>query len=97
MNRTFLSRAVLLLVLILLLGVSSAQAAEPRPSTSPAHGVSSGLAAWGFVAQAWDFLTGIWANNGCGLEPDGRCLPDQGTAAEADNGCGLEPSGRCGS
>jgi hypothetical protein len=97
MNRAFLSRAVLLLVLILLLVVPSTQAAEPRTSTSPARSAPSGLTAWDVFSQTWDLLTSVWANNGCGIDPSGRCLPGQGATAETDNGCWIDPNGRCGS
>jgi hypothetical protein len=96
MNRAFLSRTVLLLGLILLLAVPSAQAAG-RASTSPAFSVPSGLAAWDVVSHTWDLLTSVWADNGCDIDPDGRCLPGQSATAEADNGCSADPSGRCGS
>ena len=96
MNRTFLPRAVLLLVLMLLLAPSM-QAAEPRMDTSPNRSLSLSPAVWDVVSQVWDLLTRIWADNGCGLDPSGRCLPGQSTTAEADNGCSADPSGRCGS
>jgi hypothetical protein len=79
--------AVLFLVLLLLPAVL--QAAETR------HDPASGRA-WDLLVQAWSLLTAVWSDNGCGLDPDGRCLPGQGTAATADNGCGADPSGRCG-
>jgi hypothetical protein len=41
---------------------------------------------WSFVASA---LGGPAADEGCGLDPDGRCNP----APQTDEGCGLDPSG----
>jgi hypothetical protein len=96
MNRTFLPRAVVLLILILLLAVPTAQAAD-WASTSSAFSVPSGLVAWDVVSQAWNLLTRVWAENGCILEPDGRCLPGPSASAETDNGCRADPNGRCGS
>jgi hypothetical protein len=93
MNRTFLPRAVLLLVFMLLLAAPSIQAAEPRMNTS----LSSSLAARDVVSQVWDLLTSLWDDNGCRIDPDGRCLPEPSPTADADNGCGLDPDGRCGS
>lgn len=37
------------------------------------------------------FLSFIWAENGCEIEPAGRC-----GAVAAPNGCEIEPNGRCG-
>lgn len=36
------------------------------------------------------FLSFVWAENGCELEPNGRC-----GAAATPNGCIIEPNGRC--
>jgi hypothetical protein len=88
MNRTFL-----LLVLMLLLAAPSIQAAEPRMNTN----LSSSLAAQDIVSQVWDLLTSLWADNGCGIDPSGRCLPEPSPTANTDNGCSADPDGRCGS
>jgi len=80
MVRSFLPKAALLLVLILLLATPAAQAVEP------------GMALQAVFSQTWDFLTRVWAHNGCGLDPDGRC---QSVTATSDNGCGIDPNGRC--
>lgn len=82
MVRAFLPKAALLLVLILLLATPAAQAAEP--------GMRTALPA--VFSQAWDFLTRIWAHNGCGIDPNGGC---QSVTVKSDNGCGLDPDGRC--
>jgi len=58
------------------------------------------------LASLWSWLVGLWENaqpastdNGCGLDPGGRCLPGTGaapaSAASTDNGCGLDPWGLC--
>lgn len=88
MVRSFLPKAALL-VLILLLATPVVQAAEPGARKSPASGVAT------LFAQAWDLLTRVWADNGCGLDPDGRCIPEQKATTEADNGCRIDPDGRC--
>ena len=90
MVRAFPRKTALLLVLILLLATPVAQA-EPGAQKSPGVGTLPGL-----LAQAWEFLTGVWENNGCGIDPDGRCVPEPHAKAEADNGCGLDPNGGCG-
>lgn len=90
MRRIVLPRAVLLLAFILLLAVPAVQAAERQPEAKADH---SGFAL-DFLSQAWNFLTSVWESNGCGFDPDGRCLPES-SAPEPDNGCGLDPSGGC--
>jgi hypothetical protein len=90
MVRSFLPKAALLLVLILLLATPTAQAAEPGARRSPVPSMLPALP--DVVAQAWDFLSRVWAHNGCGLDPSGRC---QSATATADNGCGIDPDGRC--
>jgi hypothetical protein len=77
----FLAKAVLL-VLFLLVAAPSVQAAEPREVS------------WSLLGDLWASLTGAWGDNGCELDPDGRCAPRQGTAF-ADNGCEVDPNGRC--
>jgi hypothetical protein len=89
MVRSFLPKAALLLVLILLLAAPVAQAAEPGTQKRPVAGIP------GLIVQAWDFLTRVWAENGCGLDPDGRCVPEPNAKAEAENGCRIDPDGRC--
>jgi hypothetical protein len=86
-------RIVLLLVLLLLPAV--VQAAEPRRAAEPLWSTPSGLIAWDVLARVWGFLTGAPSDNGCRLDPDGRCLQGQSAAPTADNGCGADPDGRC--
>ena len=85
MVRSYLPKAALLLVLILLLATPVAQAAERGTPKSPVAGLP------GLIVQAWDFLTRIWAENGCGIDPSGGCAPEP----TADNGCRIDPDGRC--
>jgi hypothetical protein len=95
MRRPFLPEAVLLLVLlVLLLAVPSLQAAEPWLDVQPARSASVGPGPWGLLTRVWGFLTGVWSENGCEVDPSGRCLPPQG-AVTVDNGCEMDPSGRC--
>jgi hypothetical protein len=93
MRRPFLPEAVLLFFVILLLMVPSLQAGEPGP-IRPARSASIDSSPWDFLIRAWGFLTAAWSENGCEFDPDGRCLPQQGTTT-IDNGCEADPSGRC--
>ena len=85
MVRTFLPKAVLLLVLVLLLA-TPIHAVGSQPADSAAKGI---------LAQVWDFLTGVWARSGCTIDPDGRCVPRPSPTTEIDSGCDIDPSGRC--
>lgn len=49
------------------------------------------LMSWGGFARLWNLLT----DNGCQVDPDGRCRPSTNTTATTDNGCQVDPSGRC--
>jgi hypothetical protein len=42
---------------------------------------------WSYITLAW---TSDSTDEGCGLDPSGRCQP-----ASSDAGCGLDPSGLC--
>jgi len=104
MIRSFLPKAALLLVLILLLAAPAVHAAERE-----AHMSVPGLP--DLFVQTWDFLRQVWAKNGlgidpsggslaglengCRLDPDGRCVLGQSATAEGDNGCRLDPNGGC--
>ncbi|HEX7185885.1 MAG TPA: hypothetical protein VF756_28935 [Thermoanaerobaculia bacterium] len=67
--------AVLVLSLALVApGGASAAVTGPEPSREPA-------------ASFWGWLTALWAENGCHLDPDG-CAGAQG-----DNGCRADPNG----
>jgi len=90
MPRSAISRAALLLVVVLI-AVPALQAAPTRAEADPAP---SAPAAWDFFAEVWDFLTGVWSANGCEFDPDGRCLPRPATV-DVDNGCEFDPNGRC--
>jgi hypothetical protein len=89
MVRSYLPKAAVLLVLILLLAAPVAQALEPGARRSAVPSLP------GVFAQAWDFFKQVWENNGCRIDPDGRCVPEPSATAEADNGCRIDPSGGC--
>jgi hypothetical protein len=44
----------------------------------------------GFFDSLWALFSPLWGTKeGCGMDPDGRCLP----APKA--GCGMDPNGQC--
>lgn len=57
--------------------------------------LTASLAAGGpaLLDQVWSLLTSVWnpstADEGCGMDPDGRCRP----APQIDEGCGMDPNG----
>jgi hypothetical protein len=85
---------------VLTLALLSATPALPQthrgaaPRTTP---VSEALR--GFLP---DFLVRLWSDEGCGLDPFGRCRPEGTPAAQpgltsvrAEEGCSIDPYGRC--
>lgn len=88
MVRAFLLKAVLLLVLTLVLA-APIQAADSKPAGKlPTD-------SQGILAQVWHFLTMSWARIGCGIDPEGLCVPRPDPAGGIDSGCDIDPSGRC--
>lgn len=43
------------------------------------------------LSQVWTLLTSIWSEEGCGMDPSGRCA----LAPQSDEGCIMDPSGGC--
>ncbi len=89
MSRSSLWRVVFVFVLVVVLAAPAARAA----GRAPAEGART---PWDFLGQVWGLLEHIWAEHGCVIDPNGRCLPDPGTSSlTGDNGCILDPDGRC--
>ena len=77
---------------------SCLSASEIRMRPAARRSPSAAEAPWSLVTRLWSSLASLWAENGCHLDPDGRCSlsagtggPDQGLSA--DNGCSLDPDG----
>jgi hypothetical protein len=63
----------------------------------PAWGASPGgqpLRAAGLLDRLWSAMTGIWAEAGCIIDPNGGCAPTP-TAPGTDEGCIADPNGGC--
>jgi hypothetical protein len=47
----------------------------------------------GILDPLWALFTSVWSESssdaGCGLDPDGECIP----TPQIDEGCGLDPNG----
>lgn len=85
MPRSLVVRAAALFVLSLLL-VAPWSAAEPRQQD---HGPASVP----LLGQLLGRLTALWADIGCGIDPDGRC--HDSATSQADIGCVADPNGGC--
>jgi len=93
MPRSFRFTVVLLLVFLLL--PMALQAAEPQRGAEPVRSRPAVLTAWDVLDRLWTALTGAQSDNGCRIDPNGRCLSGQGSAPTPDNGCWIDPNGRC--
>lgn len=99
---------IVLVVTILLLAVPSSHAAEGRTEDRSGWGVARAVLSWSFFSDFWEVVSGVWTNNGCEMDPSGRCwdsvqrengsilAPDGDVDSSwADNGCEFDPNGRC--
>jgi len=54
---------------------------------------------WAFAVRVWAFLTGAPAlaipDNGCSVDPSGRCARGAAGTDLLDEGCSVDPSGGC--
>jgi hypothetical protein len=96
-----LRRVVVLLSalsLLLALTLSSVWAASP-PAQSKRLAEIAQPAPASLLSRAWSLLTALWGEEGCGIDPDGRCVtapaPTHAVPALTDTGCGIDPDGRC--
>ena len=53
------------------------------------------------AGRLWRLLARAWSEEGCHIDPSGRCLPGTGGAPAAttqgDEGCNIDPNGLCAS
>jgi hypothetical protein len=88
-----LRRKVLLLLLCAALAAPwASMAASRKPAPTKAA-----LAPLSLLARSWGFLTSLWGEEGCGIDPSGRCatVMSRPPAPKIDEGCGIDPDGRC--
>jgi hypothetical protein len=85
-----LTRVLVALLVLVTLTAGAAQAApwsfgdrEPSPSLAEAF--------WDLIVS---WLDGSTVDEGCGMDPDGRCHGV--TVPEEEQGCGMDPNGSCG-
>ncbi|MDP9120035.1 MAG: hypothetical protein M3O15_01490 [Acidobacteriota bacterium] len=107
MHRPRWQRLLPTLALVLVLGVPClAAAAQPRSApqptrtatTAPSQTLMSRLWSWAAALFAPGTAPGpvVYADAGCGLDPNGHCLPPPTRTTTTTNaGCGLDPDGHC--
>jgi hypothetical protein len=79
---------------LLAAGASAASSHRPKPTETAVPSAPS------LLDHAWRFFQSLWAEEGCRIDPDGRCLTGT-TQAPAqrslfgEEGCMIDPDGRC--
>jgi hypothetical protein len=91
--------AVLVLALILVAPWASASQPRGRRVVHPAEAASISMS-WNHLAQILQRLfTGLWAKNGCRMDPFGRPVceqdPDPTSQSQGEAGCQVDPNGGC--
>jgi len=85
------------LSLCLLLAASPALAGAQQSGTSSRPVANLEAPPAGFWTLVWRSVQSLWnkaqPNNGCSLDPYGRCEP--GALQQLENGCSIDPYGRC--
>jgi len=87
-----------LLLVAALLAMPSLAAAAPRKAQPPKPAAEAPLAPSALLYRAWSALQSLWSEEGCRLDPNGRCLTNAvqvPTTPHTEEGCMLDPSGRC--
>jgi hypothetical protein len=98
MTRSSLRKTILLLLVVVLAtpwvcvaGPRAAESARPAQVLQPAR--------FDLLTQIWNSLRSLWSDEGCNIDPNGRCAPGPApqppASIKTDEGCGIDPSGRC--
>jgi hypothetical protein len=86
-------RKVILFLLLAIVALPWASAAGPLPEgVRPAKAAAPAL---DLLSRFWSFLTSVWSDTGCMIDPSGGCAPQPQEAP--DTGCHIDPSGGCSS
>ena len=88
------------IVLLLLLAVLAAPwaSAAGRLTTIPWPAVASAPTPFDVLSSAWRFLTRLWSEEGCRIDPSGACVPGSAQplpAPRTGEGCRIDPNGAC--
>jgi hypothetical protein len=94
MSHPILRRTAGLFLVLTLLASWATAAPEPARGAGSVTERASGL------ADLWGWLTRLWAENGCRIDPSGcptgptGAADDPSAGSDVDNGCRADPDGR---
>ncbi len=97
---TSFRRKIAVLLLAGSLAASWALAEPPRTLPGPDRAGTFEWARLDLLTRFWNALTSLWGENGCSVDPFGRCIPGtrsgtSGATTTGDAGCSVDPNGRC--
>jgi hypothetical protein len=102
MSSLSLHRKTLLFLLCAILAAPWATAA-PQRSHPPQAIQAIAPAPLDLLGRSWSFLKSLWSEEGCMIDPDGRCGTRKAQAPQpsflknlrSEEGCRIDPDGRC--
>ena len=85
-------RIVFMFLVLMCLVISAPDfvAAAPTDTSASVREVLS----WPTLNRLWRALSSFWREEGCTIDPSGRCGGKLGSGQD-ENGCTIDPSGRC--
>src|SRR5947209_8580961 len=98
MSHRLVRSRIAVLVLALALVAPWTAAAQPRHGAERSTKSFSVPAPWDLLAMLRSFLSSLQTDNGCSLDPFGRCIDQPATTQSTttlDNGCSADPNGTC--
>jgi hypothetical protein len=97
MTRSVFPRFLLAASLALLLSMPSLAAGPQTPPRGHHARISNPVTE--ALRQLWNYVAGALTKEGCGIDPNGRCVTSTSGISAPDGseeaGCGIDPSGRC--
>jgi hypothetical protein len=91
-------RRIATLALCLILAASGPLAGKPQAGVTPKPAPSRLITIPSdFFSPLWSRLLSLWSQNGCSVDPYGRCLPSPVPAppVHTEGGCRIDPYGQC--
>jgi hypothetical protein len=80
------------------LAASSLAAAPQRSRQAERRPSATAVVSADLFGRLRGILSSLWAEVGCGIDPDGRCTAatiNTPPSPKTDIGCGIDPSGNC--